>query len=84
MTITVKDRVLSEFNLRTFIKIVDAGGIAEAAPDDYLMQANYSRYVRELEDYWGFRLTREYRGQVVISRKGRELAAMAKKRMNKY
>jgi DNA-binding transcriptional LysR family regulator len=84
MTVTVKDRVLSEFNLRTLIKIVDAGGIEEAAPDDYLMQANFSRYVRELEGYWGFRITREYRGKIVISRKGIELAEMAKKRMSKY
>jgi hypothetical protein len=67
--------------VRHFLKVVDAGGIEKAAPNDVGRQAMYVRCIRELENHWGFKLTREYRGEVVISRKGIELAEMMKRKL---
>lgn len=67
-------RGLSLDRLRTFIEVQEAGGIARAAVDDPVRQSQYSRQIKELEEYFGVELVRRKGKGLELTRLGRELA----------
>lgn len=64
---------LSLERLRTFLEIVTAAGISSAAPGDANRQSQFSRQLKELEEFFGAELLRRGRGQFELTHAGREL-----------
>jgi DNA-binding transcriptional LysR family regulator len=65
---------LSLDRLRTFLRVVDAGGISRAAPGQLVRQSQMSRQIRELEAFFGRALV-ERRGRgLTVTAVGRQLA----------
>jgi DNA-binding transcriptional LysR family regulator len=59
--------------LRTFLEVVVAGGISHAAPADSTRQSQFSRQLKELEDFFGAELLRRTRGNFELTPAGRDL-----------
>ncbi len=68
---------LSFERLKTFCEVVDAGGISHAAPGDPNRQSQFSRQIKELEEFFGTRLMNRVRGKFGLSPAGSELHAIA-------
>ena len=64
---------LSLDRLRTFLEIVTARGISAAAKGDSNRQSQYSRQLKELEQYLGCELLKRGRGPVKLTEAGRQL-----------
>src|SRR5271166_7116127 len=64
---------LSLERLRTFARIAAAAGISNAAPGDANRQSQYSRQLKELEEFFGTELQRRERGRFELTSAGREL-----------
>src|SRR5437867_2102761 len=64
---------LSLERLRTFIAIVSAKGISNAAPDNPTRQSQFSRQLKELEDCFGAELIVRGRGRFALTAAGRDL-----------
>ena len=64
---------LSLERLRTFSEVVAAGGISLAAPGDANRQSQFSRQLRELEDFFGSQLIVRGAGRFELTREGEEL-----------
>lgn len=64
---------LSIERLTTFCKVVDAGGISNAAPGNSNQQSQFSRQLKELEEFFGTELLRRRRGRFELTPAGREL-----------
>ncbi|MBU4199770.1 MAG: LysR family transcriptional regulator [Verrucomicrobia bacterium] len=67
-------RGLSLDRLRVLLEIADAGGIAKAVGKDPVRQSQYSRQLKELEEYFGVELTRRDGKSLVLTRAGQQLA----------
>ena len=64
---------LSLERLRTFVEIVSAKGMSNAAPGDSNRQSQFSRQLKELEDFFGAELLLRGRGRCQLTPAGREL-----------
>lgn len=59
--------------LRTFCEVAAAGGISNAVPDDPTRQSQFSRQLKELEEYFETKLLIRKRGRFELTESGREL-----------
>jgi DNA-binding transcriptional LysR family regulator len=64
---------LSLERLRTFMEIVSAKGMSNAAPGDSIRQSQFSRQLRELEEFFGAELLIRGRGRFELTQAGRDL-----------
>lgn len=64
---------LSLERLQTFAQIVAASGISKAAPGNVTRQSQYSRQLKELEEFFGVELIRRGKGRFQLTSEGREL-----------
>lgn len=65
---------LTLIRLRVLLEIADAGGIAKAVGKDPVRQSQYSRQLKELEEYFGVELTQRDGKSLVLTRIGQKLA----------
>lgn len=73
---------LSLERLRTFAEIVAAAGISHAAPGDANRQSQFSRQLKELEEFFGAELLRRGRGRFELTPAGRELFQIVQSHFN--
>ena len=71
------ERGLSFDRLRSLVEVGQAGSIAKAVHGDGVRQSQYSRQMKELEEFFGVELTRKRGKVLVLTTAGRELARMA-------
>ena len=71
-------RGLSLDRLRVLCEVADAGGIARAARDDPTRQSQFSRQLKELEDFFEVELTRRQGKGLGLTEAGKELALQAR------
>lgn len=64
---------LSLDRLRSFMEIVTAGGFTSAAKGDPTKQSQFSRQLKELEEFFGVELIRRGKGGFSLTPAGREL-----------
>lgn len=64
---------LSLERLETFSKIAAAAGISAAAPGDPTRQSQFSRQLKELEEFFGCELISRGRGRFALTSQGRDL-----------
>ncbi|MFZ4777437.1 MAG: LysR family transcriptional regulator [Terrimicrobiaceae bacterium] len=64
---------LSLERLRTFSEVATAGGISHAVPDDPTRQSQFSRQLKELEEFFEAKLLIRKRGRFELTAAGREL-----------
>lgn len=74
-------RGLSLDRLRSFLAIAEAGSIAKAAPDDLVRQGQFSRQIRELEEFFGTELTRRRGKTLSLSPAGQRLAHLIRQQL---
>ncbi len=67
-------RGMSLDRLRVLLEIDEAGGIAKAVGKDPVRQSQYSRQLKELEEYFEVELTRRDGKCLVLTRTGQKLA----------
>lgn len=73
---------LSLERLRSFAEIVAAAGISNATPGDTNRQSQFSRQLKELEEFFGAELLRRGRGRFELSLAGRELYQIVQSHFN--
>ncbi|MEO8353288.1 MAG: LysR family transcriptional regulator [Chthoniobacteraceae bacterium] len=71
-------RGLSIDRLRVLCEVAEAGSIARAAGDDPARQSQFSRQLKELEEFFEVELTRRQGKVLVVTDAGRELAQIAR------
>ena len=71
-------RGLSLDRLRVLIEVREAGSIVKAAGNDPVRQSQYSRQLKELEEYFGVELTARKGRTISLTPAGEELAALIK------
>jgi DNA-binding transcriptional LysR family regulator len=69
---------LSIDRLWSFLAVVDAGGIAAAAARDPVRQSQFSRQLKELEEFFACTLIERRRGMFRLTTSGRELRDLAR------
>jgi DNA-binding transcriptional LysR family regulator len=70
---------LSLDRLRTFLRVVEAGNLSNAASGDPTKQSQFSRQIKELEVFFGVALTRRVGRRIEITEEGRRLALMIRR-----
>jgi DNA-binding transcriptional LysR family regulator len=70
---------LSLDRLRTFLRVVEAGNLTKAARGDQTKQSQFSRQIKELENFFGVALTRRVGRQIEITDEGRRLALVIRR-----
>jgi DNA-binding transcriptional LysR family regulator len=73
---------LSLERLRTFCEVVSAAGISKAAPGYPNRQSQFSRQLKELEEFFGAELLRRTHGRFELTSAGRELFEIVKSHFN--
>lgn len=71
-------RGLSLDRLRVLCEVADAGGIARAVRNDPTRQSQFSRQLKELEDFFEVELTRRQGKGLALTEAGKELAVHAR------
>lgn len=71
-------RGLSLDRLRVLIEVREAGSIVKAAGNDPVRQSQYSRQLKELEEYFGVELTSRKGRTISLTAAGEELATLIK------
>ena len=71
-------RGLSLSRLRVLLEVDEAGSIAAAAESNPVRQSQYSRQLRELEEFFGVELTRREGRYLRLTERGGELAHLAR------
>ncbi len=71
-------RGLSIDRLRVLCEVAEAGSIARAAGDNPARQSQFSRQLKELEEFFEVELTRRQGKVLVVTDAGRELAQIAR------
>ncbi len=71
-------RGLSFDRLRALVEVADAGGIAKAVGDDPVRQSQYSRQLKELDQFFGVELTCRKGRSLTLTPAGRRLAAVTR------
>lgn len=70
-------RGFSVDRMRALIDVAQAGGISKAVRGDPVRQSQYSRQIKELEEFFGVRLTRKKGKALALSTAGMELVKIA-------
>ncbi len=70
---------LSLDRLRTFLRVVEAGNLTKAARGDQTKQSQFSRQIKELENFFGVALTRRVGRQIEITDEGHRLALVIRR-----
>jgi DNA-binding transcriptional LysR family regulator len=71
-------RGLSVERLLALVETKEAGSIAKAAPNDIVRQGQYSRQIKELEEFFGFELGARRGRRLELTAAGQELARIGK------
>src|SRR5438067_271960 len=71
-------RGLSLDRLRVLCEVAEAGSIARAAGNDPVRQSQFSRQLKELEDFFEIQLTRRHGKGLVLTEMGKELVQIAR------
>ena len=71
-------RGLSLDRMRVLLEVREAGSIAKAAGSDPVRQSQYSRQLKELDEFFGVELTRRRGRTMALTPAGEELAALIK------
>jgi DNA-binding transcriptional LysR family regulator len=71
-------RRLSLDRLRTLVEVERAGGISKAAPSDSTRQSQYSRQLKELEEFFGTELATRQGRRLELNAEGRRLAEVGR------
>jgi DNA-binding transcriptional LysR family regulator len=69
-------RGISLERLHSFLEVATAGGISRAAPNDAVRQAQYSRQIKELEEFFGSPLTHRQGRKLALTVAGKRLARL--------
>jgi DNA-binding transcriptional LysR family regulator len=69
---------LSLDRLRSFLEVGAAGSIAKAAAGDPVRQSQYSRQIRELEDFFSIKLIERHGKGTRLTANGKELARISR------
>src|SRR6476659_6973849 len=69
---------LSLDRLKTFLEVGSAGSIVKAAKGDPVRQSQYSRQIKELEDFFHTRLIQRDSGEIRFTANGKELARLSR------
>jgi DNA-binding transcriptional LysR family regulator len=69
---------LSLDRLRSFVEVGAAGSIAKAANGDPVRQSQYSRQIKELEDFFSIKLVERHGKGVRFTANGKELARISR------
>src|SRR5262245_23469409 len=69
---------LSLERLRALVEVGAAGSIVQAAVDDVVKQSQYSRQIKELEDFFGVKLVERQGRGVRLTGNGKELARISR------
>lgn len=77
------ERGLSLDRLKTLLEVHNAGSIAAAARDDITRQSQYSRQIKELEEYFGTELSRRQGKHLVLTSAGKELTEIIQETFNR-
>src|SRR5881409_3442212 len=72
------DRGLSLDRLRALLKVAATGSIVKAAAGDAIKQSQYSRQIKELEDFFQAKLTERQGKGIHLTAKGTELARISR------
>ncbi|MEM6885463.1 MAG: LysR family transcriptional regulator [Verrucomicrobiota bacterium] len=75
------ERGLSLDRLKSFIEVHEAGGIARAAVGDPVRQSQYSRQIKELEEFFGVELVRRKGKGLELTRVGLELVRVVRENL---
>ncbi|MEM9445906.1 MAG: LysR family transcriptional regulator [Verrucomicrobiota bacterium] len=75
-------RGLSLDRLKAFVEVDEAGGMAKAAVGDPVRQSQYSRQIKELEEYFGVELIRRKGKGIELTRVGKELATLVREQFS--
>lgn len=70
---------LSLDRLRTFLRVVEAGNLSQAAQGDVTKQSQFSRQIKELEGFFGVALTRRVGRRIEITDEGKSLALLLRR-----
>lgn len=71
-------RGLSFDRLRALVDLAREGSITKAAGGDPIRQSQYSRQIKELEQYFGVELTQRHGKGVALTEAGKRLAQIAR------
>lgn len=71
------ERGFSMDRLKSLIEVAQAGSISNAVKGDPVRQSQYSRQIKELEEFFGIRLTRKKGKVLILSSAGQELVKLA-------
>lgn len=69
---------LSMDRLRVLCEVAEAGSLVRAAGSDPVRQSQFSRQIKELEDFFGVELTRRHGKGLVLTENGKELVQIAR------
>lgn len=72
---------LSLDRLKALVEVADAGGIARAVGTDPVRQSQYSRQLKELEDFFETELTKREGKSLVLTQSGLWLAQLARENL---
>jgi DNA-binding transcriptional LysR family regulator len=70
---------LSLDRLRSFLRVVEAGNLTKAAQGDVTKQSQFSRQIKELENFFGVALTRRVGRRIEITDEGHRLALVIRR-----
>jgi DNA-binding transcriptional LysR family regulator len=70
---------LSLDRLRSFLRVVEAGSLTKAAQGDVTKQSQFSRQIKELENFFGVALTRRVGRRIEITEEGHRLALVIRR-----
>ncbi len=70
---------LSLDRLRSFLRVVEAGNLTKAAQGDVTKQSQFSRQIKELENFFGVALTRRVGRRIEITEEGNRLALVIRR-----
>jgi DNA-binding transcriptional LysR family regulator len=70
---------LSLDRLRTLLRVVEAGNLTKAAQGDVTKQSQFSRQIKELENFFGVALTRRVGRRIEITEEGHRLALVIRR-----
>ena len=73
---------LSLDRLRTFLRVVEAGNLSNAASGDPTKQSQFSRQIKELEAFFCVALTRRVGRRIEITDEGKRLALVIRRQFS--
>src|SRR6266404_5634566 len=72
------ENVLSLNRVKALLEVAAAGSIVKAADGDPVRQSQYSRQIKELEDFFQVKLMERHGNRIRLTENGRELARVSR------